>query len=154
MKTFFRVGPLLNGFISTMQLQVKNNSLIQELIKANDHIAFLSRLTNNKIKVFGQEFTNQDDKGYPRSQDDMYVDQNSVYGSKDLMNATYGSKFHYQTMNPSGEAEDDNQTNMRSPVRRNGDGQAQNEENEFLDQLSKDFKKASDEEKKLPEVLY
>lgn len=116
---------------------MKNHQLIQELIKANDHIAFLSRLTNNKIKVFGQEF----DK---RSQDDMLMDQNSVYGSKELLNVTHASKFQYP-------ADDDNQTNFRSPDRKDGNNQAR-EESGFLDQLSNDFKNASEEERKLPEV--
>ncbi|KAL4428978.1 hypothetical protein ABPG74_011174 [Tetrahymena malaccensis] len=39
-------------------LKSKNSELIKELHKANEHIAFLSSLTNQAMKVFGQDYMN------------------------------------------------------------------------------------------------
>ncbi|EAS05465.2 kinesin motor catalytic domain protein (macronuclear) [Tetrahymena thermophila SB210] len=39
-------------------LKSKNSELIKELHKANEHIAFLSSLTNQTMKVFGQDYMN------------------------------------------------------------------------------------------------
>ena len=131
---------------------------MQELIKANDHIAFLSRLTNNKTMVFGPNFTGHNDRGHSRGQEDLYFDKNSLYGSKDLIGTSPGSKFPYQTMSPGGERpnteEGSHRANMQGSSRKETDNSSQKDEINLMirDQLSENFQKATDEQKKLPEV--
>jgi hypothetical protein len=43
------------------ELKEKNKLLCIELNKANDHIAFLTSLTNEKLKIFGKFINNDED---------------------------------------------------------------------------------------------
>lgn len=135
--------------------KIKNHTLLQELLKANDHIAFLSRLTNNSVKKFGgvyaEEAQNNLEKERKTTPDDS--SQRKTQAS-DESQKTQQDHFPLPTIDPVRTATNsskkdrysrgDDTIDDQSTIPQQADG--------YLPYLSDDFKEMSESEKKLPEV--
>lgn len=139
---------------------MKNNDLIQELIKANDHIAFLSRLTNEEVKSFGQSHTEgfmPKNGGVRRSQDDMYKMQglkDSLNASREFRSTGGRSKFQFNTIQQIGydpSVPKDDQRSL-SPEQQTSQSPQKGASEDFLEHLSESYKNMNDNEKNIPEV--